>query len=398
MPWHDEALVVFGKTARDVARHFIQRWNIHKCEKFINNDSYPFLIPKTYDDPDDLTVRNWKTFLEGNPFKVEAQCVRSVGPWSAGTRTVESSIQSAYLQMIDGARHFIYIENQFFITIHEDSQVHNQLGYALFRRIERAHNLGEKFRVYIVLPLLPGFDNINAVQAVLYFIMKSISKEQNSLFKRLEAAGINADEYLSFYGMRNHDVLMGTLVTEIIYIHSKLMIIDDRMAICGSANINDRSLLGQRDSEFCLVIKDTEEETTVFNGQRVQVGKFCSSWRRRLFEIMLGIHLDNPKKIDVSDPTSDDFYNYFRQTAKKNALIYEEVFATLPSDHVRKFEQLNGYSDAPKLKETDPILAQEKLKEIQGFIVEYPLYFLDDENYLPNYRTREGIVPNILWT
>lgn len=30
MPWHDEALVVFGKTARDVARHFIQRWNIHK--------------------------------------------------------------------------------------------------------------------------------------------------------------------------------------------------------------------------------------------------------------------------------------------------------------------------------------------------------------------------------
>jgi len=30
MPWHDEALVVFGETARDVARHFIQRWNMHK--------------------------------------------------------------------------------------------------------------------------------------------------------------------------------------------------------------------------------------------------------------------------------------------------------------------------------------------------------------------------------
>lgn len=34
MPWHDEALVVFGKAARDVARHFIQRWNIHKvCQR-----------------------------------------------------------------------------------------------------------------------------------------------------------------------------------------------------------------------------------------------------------------------------------------------------------------------------------------------------------------------------
>jgi hypothetical protein len=49
--------------------------------------------------------------------------------------------------------------------------------------------LNEKFRVYIVLPLLPGFDNINAVQAVLYFIMRSITKGDASLFKRLERAG-----------------------------------------------------------------------------------------------------------------------------------------------------------------------------------------------------------------
>lgn len=37
-------------------------------------------------------------------------------------------------------------------------------------------------------------------------------------------------------------------VTEIIYIHSKLMIVDDKYVIIGSANINDRSLLGDRDS------------------------------------------------------------------------------------------------------------------------------------------------------
>jgi phospholipase D1/2 len=61
------------------------------------------------------------------------------------------------------------------------------------------------------------------------------------------------------------------------------MIIDDRMAICGSANINDRSLLGQRDSEFCVVINDREEEHSKFNGKPVLVGKFCSSWRKRLF-------------------------------------------------------------------------------------------------------------------
>jgi hypothetical protein len=47
----------------------------------------------------------------------------------------------------------------------------------------------EKFRIYIALPLLPGFDNVNAVQAVLYFIMRSITKDETSLFKRLQKSG-----------------------------------------------------------------------------------------------------------------------------------------------------------------------------------------------------------------
>lgn len=30
MPWHDIGAVVYGKSARDVSRHFIGRWNITK--------------------------------------------------------------------------------------------------------------------------------------------------------------------------------------------------------------------------------------------------------------------------------------------------------------------------------------------------------------------------------
>ena len=105
----------------------------------------------------------------------------------------------------------------------------------------------------------------------------------NEMDKTSCLAGVPPHDYISFFGMRAHDILMGTYVTEIIYIHSKLMIIDDRMAICGSANINDRSLVGQRDSEFCVVINDIEEEPGRLNGHEVSVGKFCSSWRKRLF-------------------------------------------------------------------------------------------------------------------
>jgi len=32
LPWHDIHSTVFGKSARDVARHFIQRWNFTKVD------------------------------------------------------------------------------------------------------------------------------------------------------------------------------------------------------------------------------------------------------------------------------------------------------------------------------------------------------------------------------
>ena len=34
------------------------------------------------------------------------------------------------------------------------------------------------------------------------------------------------------------------------------MIVDDEIALIGSANINDRSLMGKRDSEIAMVIHD----------------------------------------------------------------------------------------------------------------------------------------------
>ena len=42
--------------------------------------------------------------------EVDAQCVRSGSFWSCGTRTVEHSIQNAYLDLIKNSQHFIYIE------------------------------------------------------------------------------------------------------------------------------------------------------------------------------------------------------------------------------------------------------------------------------------------------
>lgn len=48
MPWHDIGCVVVGHSARDLARHFIQRWNAAKLEKAREHLSFPYLLPKSY--------------------------------------------------------------------------------------------------------------------------------------------------------------------------------------------------------------------------------------------------------------------------------------------------------------------------------------------------------------
>ncbi|RYE15593.1 MAG: hypothetical protein EOP45_18330, partial [Sphingobacteriaceae bacterium] len=48
----------------------------------------------------------------------------------------------------------------------------------------------------------------------------------------------------------------GNPATEMIYIHSKIMIADDDIVIIGSANINDRSMTGTGDSEIAVIEGD----------------------------------------------------------------------------------------------------------------------------------------------
>lgn len=137
----------------------------------------------------------------------------------------------------------------------------------------------------MVIPLLPGFDNMNAILAVQYFNLRSIKFGEFSIYNELERRGItDPSEYITFHGMRNWSVLMGKLVQEIIYVHSKLMIVDDRYVICGSANINDRSMLGKRDSEVAAVIQDEELCESILDNQRVLVGKYAFSLRMKIFK------------------------------------------------------------------------------------------------------------------
>jgi phospholipase D1/2 len=85
----------------------------------------------------------------------------------------------------------------------------------------------------------------------------SINRGEDSLYALLKSDGIeDPSQYIRFFSLRTHAQLPNSdyPITEMIYIHSKLMIVDDTYMILGSANINDRSMLGSRDHEIGVVI------------------------------------------------------------------------------------------------------------------------------------------------
>ncbi|XP_010551080.1 PREDICTED: phospholipase D zeta 1 [Tarenaya hassleriana] len=543
MPWHDVHCALWGPPCRDVARHFVQRWNYAKRNKAPYEDAIPLLMPQHHmviphymgrhrateiepkkeedafkgikredsfssrsslqdiplllpqepveqdgssggrkangmnsrnvpfsfrkskiepvdgDTPmrgfvDDLNVLDipakkssdtlaqrdssavdsewWETqergYQVGSPDEAgqvgprascRCQIIRSVSQWSAGTSQVEESIHSAYQSLIDKAEHFIYIENQFFISgLSGDDTIRNRVLEALYKRILRAHNEKKVFRVVVVIPLLPGFqggiDDSGAasVRAIMHWQYRTICRGQNSILHNLyNTIGPKAHDYISFYGLRAYGKLSedGPVATSQVYVHSKIMIIDDRAALIGSANINDRSLLGSRDSEIGVLIEDKELVDSHMAGKPWKAGKFSSSLRLSLWSEHLGLRTG---EIDqIIDPVSDSTYReIWMATAKTNTMIYQDVFSCVPNDLIHSrmaFRQSMGYwkeklghttidlGIAPEklesyhngdIKRTDPL---DRLKSVRGHLVSFPLDFTCKEDLRPVFNESE---------
>lgn len=158
-------------------------------------------------------------------------------------------------------------------------------------------------------------------------------------------------------------------MTEQIYVHSKIMVADDRAAIVGSANLNDRSLLGMRDSEIAVVVEDEAElvllpaaassratppsaaaaTTSDTSGSAPvpgpvpgtrRVGRFCHGLRMSLMREHLGLsEAELPAFADLAD---DGVWAEIGRIADSNTAIYEDVFGCLPSDQVTTWKELRA--------------------------------------------------------
>ncbi|KAF2792764.1 phospholipase-like protein PldA [Melanomma pulvis-pyrius CBS 109.77] len=232
MPWHDVAMGLIGPCVYDIAEHFVLRWNFCKRDKYKRDDRYDWLTLEGREGEDeDLVGVQRPKFPVGdyihhplsplstknldNRGTVHAQLVRSSADWSSGILPAEHSIQTAYCDLIREADHYVYIENQFFITATGENQspVHNQIGRAIVDAVVKASQEGRKFRVIIVIPAIPGFagdlreDAATGTRAIMDYQYKSICRGKDSIFGRIEAQGVDPKEHIFLFNLRSYDRL-----------------------------------------------------------------------------------------------------------------------------------------------------------------------------------------------
>jgi len=214
-------------------------------------------------------------------------------------------------------------------------------------------------------------------------------------------------------------------VSELLYIHSKLMIVDDRRVIMGSANINDRSQKGDGDSEIALVVEDNEILQTTMNGRPYAAAKFAATLRRKLYREHLG--LMEPQNCDletrgvtnfmrpaphpieneshlaedraVADPLSDETIQLWENTARKNREVFTELFRPVPTNLVRSKDAYKGYLPNVKSGHVVPDMplqrVKDRLSEVRGHLVEAPLDFLIDDKEFVSGVEWKGLNPTL---
>jgi len=356
----------------------------------------------------ETNIVNVNFFQKG--VKSTVQVLRSASSWSVGIKKKEDSILQGYIKLIRESQNYIYIENQFFVSRPFDDEekkansnlpdiVENTIAYEIRKRIEKAYDERKKFKVMVFIPLLPGFagepEESGTLQIILKYTFGAICRNHGfSIIEKLrEKMGEDWKNYIGFYSLRGHGIVNDIPSTEIIYIHSKLMIVDDKYVIIGSANINDRSMLGKRDSEFCVVVHEREKYKSKMEGRDVKVAKFAQTFRVNLLAEHMGL---DPKDEILVDPLNEDFWKKLNDFAKNNTGIFRKLWKCYPDDEMKTFNDLKKI-ERPKDDELKKLYEEEK-GNIKGHVVEFPLLFLEKEVLGMPFFSKENFIPEYSYT
>ncbi|MDX6541469.1 MAG: hypothetical protein QOI71_3079 [Gaiellales bacterium] len=198
--WHDVATVLRGPVVADVARHFRLRWGEAAGERLPESS--------TPEPAGDETLQVVRTV----PEKIYKALPRG-----------EFSILESYVGALRSAERLIYLENQFLWSAEIVEILRDKLR----------NPPSDRFRLLLVLPAKPnsGADDTTGQLALL--------AEADDGAGRMLACTRYA---------------VGSGASDLVYVHAKVGVIDDRWLTVGSANLNEHSLFN--DTEMNVVSHD----------------------------------------------------------------------------------------------------------------------------------------------
>jgi phospholipase D1/2 len=258
-------------------------------------------------------------------------------------------------------------------------EIRNVMAGALVNRIEQAIYDCRPFHVYLVLPVHPeGTLNTLNIMTQIHLTMQSLVFGSKSLVNeirraileedyrqkittpmtmkqkieqaakevtaipldaRAAAVGARWQDYLTLLNLRNWDTIGGRPVTEQIYVHSKLIIVDDRIALLGSANINDRSTMGDRDSELLTIVFEENDKSAAkvkldgVNPVDVSAGVHnlrVDLWKK-IFGLSGGIRPASTLTPFLTQPANPKTWKEIQRIAASNLKRYSDSFKYIPA-------------------------------------------------------------------
>ncbi|KVH98023.1 hypothetical protein Ccrd_023751 [Cynara cardunculus var. scolymus] len=356
-PWHDIHSRLEGPVAWDVLFNFEQRWrkqggkdllvNLRELDGILTSPS-PVMFP---DDQETWNVQVFRSIDGGAAFgfpDTPEEAAKS-GLVSGKDNIIDRSIQDAYIHAIRRAKRFIYIENQYFLGSSyawefddikgEDVGALHVIPKELSLKIVSKIEAGEKFTVYVVVPMWPeGIPESASVQAILDWQRRTMEMMYKDIVGALQAKGLEDDprDYLTFFCLGNREMKKDGEYEPsetpepdsdymkaqearrfMIYVHAKMMIVDDEYIIIGSANINQRSMDGARDSEIAMGAYQPYHLATRGAPARGQVHGFrMALWYEHLG--MLDDSFQNPENIECVKKVNQIADRYWDLFASEN--------------------------------------------------------------------------------
>ncbi|KAL9226761.1 hypothetical protein vseg_002535 [Gypsophila vaccaria] len=400
-PWHDIHCRLEGPVAWDVLYNFEQRWKKQVGERFLysiqeldQRVTSPLEVAST-EDGESWNVQIFRSIDSGSVlgFPLDAQKAARCNLITDKGSIIDRSIQDGYVNAIRRAKNFIYIENQYFIgssycwkpedtggsqpnglIVEEDVGALHLIPKELSLKIVSKIMAGERFSVYVVIPMWPeGVPESGVVQEILYYQRRTMEMMYTDIAAAIQFKQLNAHprDYLSFFCLGNREILKsGEYVPEekpepdsnysraqlhrrfMIYVHAKMMIVDDEYIIIGSANINQRSMDGARDTEIAMGAYQPNHLSAKQPAKGQIFGFRTALWYEHLREFHDSFH--EPEKLECMQQIN--------MLAERNWKIYsDEVFdQDLPGHLLRYPVEVTSFGHLTPLSEAEQFFPDTK--------------------------------------